>query len=126
MEHNSILIRNGWIVTMNPEREILRGSLYLENGRIKELPSVRQTADIVIDADGMLVLPGFVQTHLHLCQVLFRGLADDMDVVDWLKQRIWPFESSHNDCSIHASAMLGIAELIASGTTTALTMESAL
>lgn len=126
MEHDSILIRNGWIVTMNPEREILRGNLYLENGRIKELPSVRQTADIVIDADGMLVLPGFVQTHLHLCQVLFRGLADDMDVVDWLKQRIWPFESSHNDCSIYASAMLGIAELIASGTTTALTMESAL
>ena len=60
MEHDSILIRNGWIVTMNPEREILRGNLYLENGRIKELPSVRQTADIVIDADGMLVLPGFV------------------------------------------------------------------
>ncbi len=120
----SILIKNALVVTMNPHDEIFRGSIYIVDGRIKEVGTKRETADKVIDAGGRIVMPGFIQTHIHLCQVLFRGLADDMDVVDWLKHRIWPFESAHNEDSINASAYLGIAELIAGGTTTALTMET--
>jgi 5-methylthioadenosine/S-adenosylhomocysteine deaminase len=121
---SSTLIRNGTIVTMNPAREILIGDIYVENGRFVEIPSTRQGADRVIDAQGKLVLPGFVQIHVHLNQTLFRGLADDMDVVDWLKKRIWPFEQAHTPDSLYATARLSIAELIRGGTTTAMTMES--
>ena len=120
----SILIRNGLLVTMDQNRRIFKGNLYIENGIIQEVGSLRTEADQIIDADERIVMPGFIQTHIHLCQVLFRGLADDVDVVDWLKHRIWPFESAHDEDSIHASANLGIAELIAGGTTTALSMET--
>jgi 5-methylthioadenosine/S-adenosylhomocysteine deaminase len=70
------------------------------------------------------VLPGFVQTHIHLCQTLFRGAADDLSLIDWLKKRIWPMEAAHTPKSIRASARLGIAELVKGGTTCALTMET--
>ena len=41
----------------------------------------------VVDVGGKLVIPGFIQTHVHLCQVLFRGLADDLALLDWLKKK---------------------------------------
>ena len=69
-------------------------------------------------------MPGFVQTHIHLCQTLFRGAADDLALIDWLKQRVWPMEAAHTPESLYASARLGIAELIKGGTTCALTMET--
>src|SRR6185437_4231155 len=56
-------------------------------------PSASITADTVIDADGCAVIPGFVQTHIHLCQTIFRGAADDLSLIDWLKQRVWPMEA---------------------------------
>ncbi len=70
------------------------------------------------------MLPGFVQTHIHLCQTLFRGAADDLQLIDWLKKRVWPMEAAHTPASIRASARLGIAEMIRGGTTSALTMET--
>jgi 5-methylthioadenosine/S-adenosylhomocysteine deaminase len=82
------------------------------------------TADVTIDARGCAVLPGFVQTHVHLCQTLFRGTADDLQLMDWLKQRVWPLEAAHDAPSVRASARLAIAEMIRSGTTCALTMET--
>jgi cytosine/adenosine deaminase-related metal-dependent hydrolase len=103
---------------------IVEGSVYVVDGRIAELPSARRRAATVIDASGRLVLPGFVQAHVHLCQTLFRGLADDMDVVQWLRQRIWPLEQAHDEASLRASAELGIAELLLGGTTTVLSMET--
>jgi len=120
----SILIRNGLLITMNADRQILDGSVYIEDGRILEVPSARTKADAVIDATDCLVVPGFVQTHVHLCQTLFRGMADDVDVIDWLRLRIWPLEQAHDEQSIYDSARLGIAELIRGGTTCALTMET--
>ena len=81
-------------------------------------------ADVVIDATGCAVLPGFVQSHIHLCQTLFRGSADDLALIDWLKKRVWPMEAAHTPASIRASARLGIAEMIKGGTTCALTMET--
>jgi 5-methylthioadenosine/S-adenosylhomocysteine deaminase len=78
----------------------------------------------VIDARGRILLPGFVQTHIHLCQTLFRGAADDLALIDWLKQRVWPMEAAHTPESLYASARLGIAEMIRGGTTCALTMET--
>jgi 5-methylthioadenosine/S-adenosylhomocysteine deaminase len=122
---DSILIRNGTIVTMDAGNSIVRGDLLILDGRIAVIG--RQDAvkaDQVIDATGCAVLPGFVQTHIHLCQTLFRGAADDLSLIDWLKKRIWPMEAAHSKESIRASAQLGVAELIKGGTTCALTMET--
>src|SRR3954464_4993681 len=118
----SILIKNGTLITMDATDSIVRGDLFIRDGFIAS--SDNAEADMVIDASGCAVLPGFVQTHLHLCQTLFRGAADDLALIDWLKQRVWPMEAAHNSVSIRASAQLGIAELIKSGTTCALTMET--
>jgi len=70
-----------------------------------------------IDATGGFVLPGFVHAHLHLCQTLFRGLAEQGDLLRWLRESIWPLEHAHTEASIAASARLGLAELVASGVT---------
>lgn len=121
---SSILIKNGTLVTMNPANRIIRGDLLINHGRIVEIGVFDQTADVVIDAGGCAVIPGFVQTHIHLCQTLFRGAADDLALIDWLKKRVWPMEAAHTEASIAASARLGIAELIKGGTTCALTMET--
>jgi 5-methylthioadenosine/S-adenosylhomocysteine deaminase len=84
----------------------------------------RHDVDIVIDAYGKVVLPGFVQAHVHLCQTLFRGQADDLELLDWLKKRIWPLEGAHDEESVYWSAMLGIAELVKGGTTSVIDMET--
>ncbi|HEU4931688.1 MAG TPA: 5'-deoxyadenosine deaminase [Pyrinomonadaceae bacterium] len=121
---SSILIRNGTLITMDTANTIVRGDLLIRDKRIAEIGGTGHTADTVIDAGGCAVIPGFVQTHIHLCQTIFRGAADDLALIDWLKQRVWPMEAAHTAASIKASARLGIAELIKGGTTSALTMET--
>lgn len=120
----SILIKNGIVVTVDQNESVVRGNLLVRNGRIAEIGGMGQTADTEIDATDCAVIPGFVQTHIHLCQTIFRGAADDLALIDWLKQRVWPMEAAHSAESIAASARLGIAELIKGGTTCALTMET--
>jgi len=120
---SSILIKNGTLVTMDTANTIVRGDLLINGAHIAAIGG-SQTADTVIDAAGCAVIPGFVQTHIHLCQTIFRGAADDLALIDWLKQRVWPMEAAHTPASITASARLGIAELIKGGTTCALTMET--
>ena len=121
---SSILIKNGTLVTMDANDSIVRGELLVADKRIASVGGTGQTADTVIDASGCAVIPGFIQTHIHLCQTLFRGSADDLALIDWLKQRVWPMEAAHSAESIAAAARLGIAELIKGGTTCALTMET--
>src|SRR6266436_2368708 len=121
----SILIKNGTIVTMDEKNSIVRVDVLIREGRIAEVRvHIDTEANEVIDAAGCAVLPGFVQTHVHLCQTLFRGAADDLALIDWLKKRVWPLEAAHDAASLRASARLGIAELIKGGTTCALTMET--
>lgn len=122
---SSVLIKNAQIITMNSQEEIIHGDLYIENDRIKEVGGDLGTeADKVIDARNKTVIPGFIQTHLHLCQTLFRGQADDLELMDWLQKKIWPLEASHDEESSYYSAMLGLGELIQSGTTTIVDMET--
>src|SRR3989440_12502725 len=121
----SILIRNGTIVTMDTKGSIAQGDLLIRDGRIAEIgEGIGADADDTIDARDCAVLPGFVQTHIHLCQTLFLGAAVDLALIDWLKERVWPMEAAHTKESIRASARLGVAELIKGGTTCALTMET--
>jgi len=121
----TILIKGGTVLTMDEANSIVRGDVLIRDGRIAEVGDhLDAEANEVIDAAGCAVLPGFVQTHIHLCQTLFRGAADDLALIDWLKQRVWPMEAAHTRESIRASARLGIAELVRGGTTCALTMET--
>lgn len=122
----STLIRNAVIMTMNETDEILIGDVLVTGNQITQIGSNIQATDVdrVIEAGGKVLLPGFIQTHIHLCQTLFRGRADDLELIDWLRTRIWPLEAAHNADSVYYSAMLGIGELIRSGTTTILDMET--
>lgn len=122
----NILIKNAQIITMNKGKEIITGDIHIEDDLIKNIgPDLTvQQPDKIIDATGKTVIPGFVQTHIHLCQTVFRGQGDDLELMDWLKQRIWPLEAAHDEESIYYSAMLGIGELIQSGTTTIVDMET--
>src|SRR5947207_2054372 len=120
----SIVIKNGTLITMDAAGGIMRGDLLISQDLIAAVGGDAGQADIVIDASDCAVLPGFIQTHVHLCQTLFRGAADDLALIDWLKKRVWPMEAAHSAASVRASARLGIAELIKSGTTCALTVET--
>ncbi|WP_017813601.1 5'-deoxyadenosine deaminase [Paenibacillus shenyangensis] len=121
----SILIRQAQMVTMNEREEVFVGDLLIENNIIVKMDThLDDHADREIDARGKTLLPGFIQTHIHLCQTIFRGRADDMELMDWLRKRIWPLEAAHDEESIFYSALLGIGELISSGTTTICDMET--
>ena len=76
----------------------------------------------IYDYSDLTLIPGFVQTHVHLCQTLFRGLADDLQLLDWLQKKIFPFENAHDINSLKISTKLGINELLLGGTTTLLDM----
>ncbi|HEY0431500.1 MAG TPA: hypothetical protein VGC61_06765, partial [Pyrinomonadaceae bacterium] len=65
-----ILIKGGTLLTMDERNSVVRGDLLIRDGRIASLGEAGATADVVIDATGCAVLPGFVQTHIHLCQTL--------------------------------------------------------
>ncbi|MDD3012348.1 MAG: 5'-deoxyadenosine deaminase [Candidatus Gastranaerophilales bacterium] len=121
---STILIKNADIITMNPEKEVFSGvDLLIENGIISKIGSnITNQADITLDAKGKVVMPGFVQTHVHLCQTLFRGLAENRQLLSWLREKIWPLEAAHDENSIYYSSLLGIGELISGGTTTVLDM----
>jgi 5-methylthioadenosine/S-adenosylhomocysteine deaminase len=125
----AVLIKDATIITLEDANRVFEGSVAIDRGRIVAVePSATAIFDIafddVIDGRGCALLPGFIQTHIHLCQTLFRGAADDLELIDWLKQRVWPMEAAHTPESLYASARLGIAELIKGGTTCALTMET--
>jgi len=124
-----LLLRGGRLVTMDGARRVLDGDVLIENGRIKSVGrsdsrTARRSKPTTIDCSGLIILPGLIQAHIHLCQTLFRGLADDLSLEAWLAERIWPLEAAHTKGSIHASAMLGAAELLLGGTTAILDMES--
>ena len=119
------LIRNATILTMNDALDIVEGAVTVSGGRIVSVgPEPDARFDHVVNAGGAYLLPGFIQTHVHLCQTLFRGYADDMPLLEWLRRRIWPMEAAHSPSTLRAAARLAAAELLLSGTTTALTMET--
>jgi 5-methylthioadenosine/S-adenosylhomocysteine deaminase len=121
----SLLIRSGIVVTMNDRLDVVDGDVSIRDGHIVAVaPTITGPHDRVIEARGGYVLPGFIQTHVHLCQTLFRGYADDLPLMDWLRQRVWPLEAAHSPDSLRVSASLATTELLASGTTTVLTMET--
>jgi 5-methylthioadenosine/S-adenosylhomocysteine deaminase len=122
----ALLIRGATILTMNDAFDVIEGDVLVRDGRIAQIGHVAPdvAVDRTIDGRGSYLLPGFVQTHIHLCQTLFRGYADDLALLDWLKTRVWPMEAAHTPASLAAAARQAADELLRSGTTTVLTMET--
>lgn len=126
------LIRGGTLVACDAKGTVAGGDLLVEDGRIAAMgriparalaPKPGERAPVrVLDARGCAVVPGLVQAHVHLCQVMFRGMADDLPLLEWLKKRIWPLEAAHDARSLSASAELGLLEMMLAGTTTILDM----
>jgi cytosine/adenosine deaminase-related metal-dependent hydrolase len=116
------LIRNAWVVS--GDAPAARRDILIQDGKIARVGAGvhRPRGARVVDAAGLVAMPGLVQAHVHLCQTLFRGLADDLPLLQWLEQRIWPFEGAMTRGDLRASARLGIAELLLGGTTTILDM----
>lgn len=123
------LFRRASVITANARGHILHDTdILIDGNRITGITKHGTTPAPenceTIDASGLVLIPGFVQTHIHVCQTLFRGLADDLQLLDWLQKKIFPFEAAHSAESMNASAAVGVAELIRSGTTTILDMGS--
>jgi 5-methylthioadenosine/S-adenosylhomocysteine deaminase len=121
----STLVSGATVLTMVPGEDTpLLADVRFEDGVITHIGGRPPGADRVVDASGGVLLPAFVQPHLHLCQSLFRNLADDLHLIDWLELRIWPMEAALDEAGMRAAADLGLAELIRGGTTTILDMGS--
>ncbi len=119
-----VLIRNARIWVSAARETIENGSLLIAGGRLRKVGTFRARAETVIDAGGALALPGFIHTHVHLCQTIFRGSAEDRPLLPWLRERIWPLEAAHTPASLRASARLACAELIRGGTTAFQSLET--
>lgn len=118
---SDLVLRGARVLTCDPHHTVLDADVAISGGRITAVGRGLMGAHVV-DLSGLWLLPGFVQTHIHLVQTLFRGLADDLELLDWLSTRIWPLERAHDEASTRASARLGIHELLRGGTTTILDM----
>lgn len=119
----SLLISSGTIITMDERRRVIReGTILVRNDRIayvgRDADASNMHAEYEIDAKGMVVLPGLIDTHVHLAQALIRGCADDTSLVDWLQKFVWPLQGNFEREDGKASAELCMLEMIKSGTTT--------
>jgi len=121
MEIFDIAIQGGTLLTMSDKMEIIEGAtIGISGNRIALVDSQRSIqAEKIIDAAGCLVLPGLINTHTHLPMVAFRGMADDLYLMDWLNHHIFPAEARFvNKEMVYDGSLLAMAEMILSGTTT--------
>ncbi|TMG46800.1 MAG: N-ethylammeline chlorohydrolase [Chloroflexi bacterium] len=119
----SLLLRGGTLLPLKDSPRPMWGDLLVSGTRIGGLGQVIPPPDTeVVDISGCVVMPGLVQTHIHLVQTLFRGLAEDMALLQWLRARVWPLEAAHDEASVRASVRLGLLDLLMTGTTTILDM----
>ncbi len=123
---STILIHHArLLITMNDTRtNIPDGALFVRNqaiewvGRTADLPPAYYQADRLIDASDKVILPGLINTHHHLYQTLTRALAPNNGLFDWLKT-LYPIWARMDGEAVYVSALVGMAELILSGCTTA-------
>lgn len=115
----SILIKNAQIITMEKSKEVFYGDISIEGSIIKKIgKELVEEADEIIDACGMVAMPGLINCHNHAAMALFRGYSDDLRLMDWLSKKIWPAEEKLKPEDIYWGSLLAIAEMIRSGTTT--------
>ena len=105
------------IVAVDQQRRILKNHcIEVTNDQISSIEKVsaeriKSFKGEIIHAEDLTLIPGFVQTHVHLCQTLFRGMADDLELLDWLQLKIFPFENAHDKKSLSSAVKLGINDI---------------
>lgn len=125
-----MIIRASLIVANAENRLFAPGAIRFSetDGRILNVSSaadvIAASGEEIVDAGNAWIIPGLVQAHIHFSQTLFRGLAEGVELLPWLRDYIWPMEAAHDPVSVRASARQTIAELLLSGATAALTMET--
>jgi len=122
---SEIIIRGGTILSIDPEMHVLAGDVACVDDRLAQIGGryIPQQKDFdVIDATGCIVMPGLVQSHVHMCQTLARGRADDLELLDWLETVVWPYEGALSRDDVTAAARLACIELLSGGTTAVLDM----
>ncbi len=120
----AVLIKGADVITMDDVGRVGQFDIRIEGRRITAIaPRVKsRLGDRVIKAKGLVAMPGLVQAHVHTCQSLMRGQADNMELLTWLQSRIWPLEGAMRETDVRDAARLGIAELLLGGTTSILDM----
>jgi 5-methylthioadenosine/S-adenosylhomocysteine deaminase len=120
-----IVIHNGIVLTVNSEFDVFwNGLVCIADGALKRIQDRKNNESLpaahqVIDASGGIIMPGLVNTHTHVPMSLFRGLADDLPLTEWLNDHIFKAETQWlNPESVYAGTLLSCAEMLLSGTTT--------
>jgi 5-methylthioadenosine/S-adenosylhomocysteine deaminase len=120
-----IIIKGGTVVTMDGSRSVIEdGSVAINAGRIMAVGKTAEidrsyTARETINAAGKVIIPGLINGHTHVPMTLFRGIADDLDLQEWLTKYIFPAEAKNvTEDFVRVGTRLGLAEMIRSGTTT--------
>ena len=123
MNHCDLLMTASYIVTQNERRDVLReGAVAIRAGRIEAMgPAVdveaRCTAAARRDLGNALIMPGLVNAHTHAPMTLLRGLADDLPLMEWLTQHIFPLEAKLTPRMLEVGTMLACAEMLRTGST---------
>jgi 5-methylthioadenosine/S-adenosylhomocysteine deaminase len=125
MTRVDLLVLNGTLVTMDKDHRVIPAAgIAVAGGRIVAVGSSRDiirvyTAPERVDAGGKIIIPGLINGHTHIPMTLFRGLADDLDLQDWLTKYIFPAEAKNvSEEFVRVGTRLGLAEMIRGGTTT--------
>lgn len=115
----NILIENVKILTMSDGEVIKNGNIYIENEKIKKITSdkIDFSYDKKIDGKNYLAMPGFVNAHTHVGMSLFRNFSDDVELMTWLNEKIWPLEDKLIEEDVYWASLLSYAEMIMTGTT---------
>ncbi|MBA3463937.1 MAG: 5'-deoxyadenosine deaminase [Deltaproteobacteria bacterium] len=122
---SELILRGGTILTIDPQHRVVAGDVVSIDGVLVHIGGdyTPKTSDYqIVDCAGCIVMPGLVQAHVHTCQTLARGRADDMELLDWLRTVIWPYEGKLDEAAASAAGELACAELLLGGTTAILDM----
>jgi 5-methylthioadenosine/S-adenosylhomocysteine deaminase len=121
----SILIKNAsYVLTQDKSRRVLKDvDILVEGSRISKVgKGIEEKAEKVIDGRGKAVLPGLINIHAHTSMSLLRGIADDVDLSEWLEKKIFPLEAKLTEDDIYCGALAAALEMVKSGTTSLLDM----
>ena len=124
MHNIDLVVDASWVVTVNADDEVLKAhSVAIDKGRIIDILPTSVAADRYLahthhTLDGHVLMPGLINVHSHAAMTLMKGLADDLPLMDWLNNHIWPAEQRWvNEDFVHDGTELAIAEMLRSGTT---------
>jgi 5-methylthioadenosine/S-adenosylhomocysteine deaminase len=113
----SILVKGGLVVTQNWKREVLKGDVLIENGKIASVGHAKARPDEVVDASGCVVMPGLINCHTHVAMSLMRSIADDVKLDKFL-DKTFAIDAKRTPEDVAVGATLGCLEMARSGTTT--------